>query len=142
MGLSQNALARAVHVAPRRINEIVLGQAGHHRRHRSAARPLFRPVRRVLPGLQMDHDLMQRRREIDRDLKTIRRARRDQGPPHSGDIATHGQARPRSAAKPLSVLLSDVFSDAYAKQGSAARELVTRWAEIAGARQSPPIPSP
>jgi addiction module antidote protein, HigA family len=25
MGLSQNALARAVHVAPRRINEIVLG---------------------------------------------------------------------------------------------------------------------
>ena len=36
------------------------------------------------------------------------------------------------SAKPLSVLLSDVFSDAYAKQGSAARELVTRWAEIAG----------
>jgi len=25
MGLSQNGLARAVHVAPRRINEIVLG---------------------------------------------------------------------------------------------------------------------
>src|SRR5947207_14683850 len=35
-------------------------------------------------------------------------------------------------AKPLSVLLSDVFSGAYAKQGFAARELVTRWAEIAG----------
>src|ERR1700687_3471827 len=35
-------------------------------------------------------------------------------------------------AKPLSVLLSDVFSDAYAKQGFAARELVTRCAEIAG----------
>ena len=35
-------------------------------------------------------------------------------------------------AKPLSVLLGDVFSDAYAKQGFAARELVTRWAEIAG----------
>src|SRR3954465_10830797 len=35
-------------------------------------------------------------------------------------------------AKPLSVLLSDVFSDAYAKQGFAARELVTRWAEAAG----------
>src|SRR3984885_5599471 len=34
--------------------------------------------------------------------------------------------------KPLSVLLSGVFSDAYAKQGFAARELVTRWAEIAG----------
>ena len=39
--------------------------------------------------------------------------------------------RPPSA-KPLSVLLSDVFSDAYARQGFAARELVTRWAEIAG----------
>ena len=35
-------------------------------------------------------------------------------------------------AKPLSVLLGDVFSDAYARQGFAARELVTRWAEIAG----------
>ena len=37
------------------------------------------------------------------------------------------------SAKPLSILLSEVFSDAYAKQGFAARELVTRWAEIAGA---------
>src|SRR5436305_9277557 len=36
------------------------------------------------------------------------------------------------SAKPLSLLLGDVFSDAYAKQGFAARELVTRWAEIAG----------
>jgi hypothetical protein len=43
-------------------------------------------------------------------------------------------SRPRpTSAKPLSILLSDVFSDAYAKQGFAARELVTRWAEIAGA---------
>src|SRR5205807_7650042 len=42
-------------------------------------------------------------------------------------------AKPRPiSAKPLSVLLSDVFSAAYAKQGFAARELVTRWAEIAG----------
>ncbi len=42
-------------------------------------------------------------------------------------------AKPRpSNAKPLSVLLGDVFSEAYAKQGFAARELVTRWAEIAG----------
>jgi hypothetical protein len=42
-------------------------------------------------------------------------------------------AKPRHfSAKPLSVMLSDVFSDVYAKQGFAARELVTRWAEIAG----------
>src|SRR6201992_4535041 len=38
----------------------------------------------------------------------------------------------RSYATPLSLLLSDVFKDAYARQGFAARELVTRWAEIAG----------
>jgi hypothetical protein len=46
------------------------------------------------------------------------------------------------SAKPLSVLLSDVFSQAYAKQGFAARELVTRWSEIAGpeiARHSEPL---
>ena len=38
----------------------------------------------------------------------------------------------RITAKPLSVLLGKVFSDAFAKQGFASRELVTRWAEIAG----------
>src|SRR5262245_60191703 len=46
------------------------------------------------------------------------------------------------SAKPLSVLLKDVFSDTYAKQGFAARELVTRWADIAGAdiaRHSEPL---
>ena len=36
------------------------------------------------------------------------------------------------SAKPLSVLLGGVFADAFAKQGFASRELVTRWAEIAG----------
>lgn len=36
------------------------------------------------------------------------------------------------SAKPLSILLNDVFAEAYAKQGFAARELVTRWGEIAG----------
>ena len=38
-----------------------------------------------------------------------------------------------TSAKPLSLLLRDVFTEAYAKQGFAARELVTRWVEIAGA---------
>ncbi len=37
------------------------------------------------------------------------------------------------SAKPLGILLNDVFAEAYAKQGFAARELVTRWGEIAGA---------
>jgi hypothetical protein len=42
-------------------------------------------------------------------------------------------SKPRpTSARPLSLLLGNVFSDAFAKQGFAARELVTRWAEIAG----------
>lgn len=40
----------------------------------------------------------------------------------------------RISAKPLSALLGDVFSDAFAKQGFASREIVTRWKDIAGAR--------
>jgi hypothetical protein len=46
------------------------------------------------------------------------------------------------SAKPLSALLGGVFSDAYARRGFATRELVTRWAEIAGsevAAHSEPI---
>ncbi|MGX9389816.1 DUF721 domain-containing protein [Nitrobacteraceae bacterium UC4446_H13] len=46
------------------------------------------------------------------------------------------------SAKPLSTLLGGVFSDVFAKQGFASRELVTRWAEIAGpeiARHSEPL---
>jgi hypothetical protein len=38
----------------------------------------------------------------------------------------------RITAKPLSVMMGDVLSAAYAKQGFASRELVTRWPEIAG----------
>jgi hypothetical protein len=46
------------------------------------------------------------------------------------------------SAKPLSTLLGGVFSDVFAKQGFASRELVTRWAEIAGpeiARHTEPL---
>lgn len=38
----------------------------------------------------------------------------------------------RIAAKPLSTLLGGLFNGAFARQGFASRELVTRWAEIAG----------
>src|SRR3569623_3343758 len=38
----------------------------------------------------------------------------------------------RISAKPLSLLLNDVFKEAYARQGFAARVLVTRWGVIAG----------
>ena len=48
-------------------------------------------------------------------------------------VLQEGMSKPRPiSAKPLSVMLNDVFADVYARQGFAARELVTRWAEIAG----------
>jgi hypothetical protein len=37
------------------------------------------------------------------------------------------------SAKPLSVLVGPVMKDAFAKQGFASRELVTRWPDIVGA---------
>jgi antitoxin HigA-1 len=72
MGLSQNALARSVHVAPRRINEIVLGKRDITADTDLRLARYFGVSEGFFLGLQMDYDLMQRRREIDRDLKTIR----------------------------------------------------------------------
>jgi antitoxin HigA-1 len=72
MELSQNALARAVHVAPRRINEIVLGKRDITADTDLRLARYFSLSEGFFLGLQMDYDLMQRRREIDRDLKTIR----------------------------------------------------------------------
>jgi addiction module HigA family antidote len=72
MDLSQNALARAVHVSPRRINEIVLGKRDVTADTDLRLARYFGLSEGFFLGLQMDYDLMQRRREIDRDLKTIR----------------------------------------------------------------------
>jgi antitoxin HigA-1 len=72
MGLSQNALARSIHVAPRRINEIVLGKRDVSADTDLRLARYFGLSEGFFLGLQMDYDLMQRRREIDRDLKTIR----------------------------------------------------------------------
>jgi antitoxin HigA-1 len=72
MDLSQNALARAVHVAPRRINEVVLGKRDVTADTDLRLARYFGLSEGFFLGLQMDYDLMQRRREIDRDLKTIR----------------------------------------------------------------------
>jgi addiction module HigA family antidote len=72
MALSQNALARAVHVAPRRINEIVLGKRDVTADTDLRLARYFGLSEGFFLGLQMDYDLMQRRREIDRDLRTIR----------------------------------------------------------------------
>ena len=71
MGLSQNGLARAVHVPPRRINELVLGK-------RSVTADTDLRLARYLGisegvflGLQNDFDLMERRRQIEAELQSI-----------------------------------------------------------------------
>jgi addiction module HigA family antidote len=72
MSLSQNALARAVHVPPRRINEVVLGKRNVTADTDLRLARYFGLSEGFFLGLQMDYDLMQRRREIDSDLKSIR----------------------------------------------------------------------
>lgn len=72
MNLSQNALARAVHVSPRRINEIVLGKRDVTADTDLRLARYFGLSEGFFLGLQTDYDLMQKRREIERDLKTIR----------------------------------------------------------------------
>lgn len=71
MGLSQNALARAVHVPPRRINEIVLGQRGVSADTDLRLARYFGLSEGFFLSLQAEYDLMQRRREIGEDLKAI-----------------------------------------------------------------------
>lgn len=71
MGLSQNALARAVHVPPRRINEIVLGKRAMTADTDLRLARYFGMSEGFFLGLQADYDLMQRRREIEGDLSSI-----------------------------------------------------------------------
>jgi addiction module HigA family antidote len=72
MGLSQTALARAIGVPPRRINEIVLGKRTVTADTDLRLARYFRMSDGFFLGLQTDHDLMQRRREIGDQLKAIR----------------------------------------------------------------------
>jgi len=71
MGLSQNALARAVHVPPRRINEIVLGQRGVSADTDLRLARYFGLSEGFFLSLQTEFDLMQRRRELGDDLQAI-----------------------------------------------------------------------
>ena len=71
MDLSQNGLARALHVPPRRINEIVLGKRSVTADTDLRLARYFGMSEGFFIGLQADHDLMQRRREIGPDLATI-----------------------------------------------------------------------
>ncbi len=71
MELSQNALARAVHVPPRRINEIVLGKRAMTADTDLRLARYFGMSEGFFLGLQADYDLMERRREIEEELKRI-----------------------------------------------------------------------
>ncbi len=71
MGLSQNALARALHVPPRRINEIVLGKRAVTADTDLRLARYFGMSEGFFLGLQADYDLMERRREIAGDLWSI-----------------------------------------------------------------------
>ncbi|MDZ7600904.1 MAG: HigA family addiction module antitoxin [Hoeflea sp.] len=71
MGISQNALARAVHVPPRRINEIVLGKRAVSADTDLRLARYFGMSEGFFLGLQADFDMMERRRLIGDELKTI-----------------------------------------------------------------------
>jgi addiction module HigA family antidote len=71
MELSQNALARAVHVPPRRINEIVLGKRQVTADTDLRLSRYFGLSEGYFLRLQAEFDLMQKRREIGRDLDRI-----------------------------------------------------------------------
>jgi addiction module HigA family antidote len=71
LGLSQNALARSLHVAPRRINELVLGKRAVTADTDLRLARYFGTSEGFFLGLQADYDLMQRKREIAAELETI-----------------------------------------------------------------------
>lgn len=72
LDLSQNELARAIHVPPRRINEIVLGKRAVTADTDLRLARYFRMSEGFFLGLQVDYDLMEKRRELGADLKSIR----------------------------------------------------------------------
>src|ERR1044071_7394982 len=72
MGLSQTALARAIGVPPRRINEIVLGKRAITADTDLRLARYFGMSEGFFLGLQTDYELMQRRRQIGDRLKAIR----------------------------------------------------------------------
>ena len=75
--LSQNALARALHVPPRRINEIVLEKRGITADTALRLARYFGTSAELWTGLQADYDLRLARREkasdIERDVEPLSR---------------------------------------------------------------------
>ena len=77
MGLSQNALARAVGVPPRRINEIVLGKRSVTADTDLRLAKYFGISEGIFIGLQALHDLRQQRRALGKTLDAIKPWRAD-----------------------------------------------------------------
>jgi addiction module HigA family antidote len=71
LGLTQNGLARAIGVPPRRINEIVLGKRSVTADTDLRLARFFGLSEGFWLGVQADYDLMERRREIAGDLACI-----------------------------------------------------------------------
>ena len=69
--LSQSALARALSVPPRRINEVVLGKRSVTADTDLRLTRYFGLTPGFFLGLQADHDLMARRREIGDQIDAI-----------------------------------------------------------------------
>jgi addiction module HigA family antidote len=72
MSLSQTALANAISVPPRRINEIVLGKRAITADTDLRLSRYLRLSEGFFLGLQTDYELMARRRQIGDQLKAIR----------------------------------------------------------------------
>ena len=73
MEISQNALARATGVPPRRINEIVLGKRGITADTALRLAKAFGTSEGFWLGLQADYDLEESRKLIGADLERIER---------------------------------------------------------------------
>jgi antitoxin HigA-1 len=72
MDLSQTALARAIGVPPRRINEIVLAKRAITADTDLRLARYFRMSEGFFLDLQVDYELMDRKRKIGQQLKAIR----------------------------------------------------------------------
>jgi antitoxin HigA-1 len=72
MSLSQTALANAIGVPPRRINEVVLGKRAITADTDLRLARYFRVSEGFFLGLQTDYELMERKRQIGDELKAIR----------------------------------------------------------------------
>ena len=75
MGISQNALARAIGVPPRRINEIILGKRAVTSDTALRLATFFGTSEGFWLGLQADYDLEEARHGIGKELLRVEQAR-------------------------------------------------------------------